>query len=345
MFIVTNKLLLLGDWRQTLPVIPRGYKSDIIAACLTQASFWPTVHNLHLKTNMRVLHANLSPAERNQANEFANWLLSIGNGLTDDLDNQRVTLPADILLPPGKASIPTLINSVYGDIDVDCTESEQLQYLSDCAILAPRNRDVDDLNSSILDNMPGPTEIFPSADSAVDPSGSGIASTTLYPTEFLNSINIGGFPLHRLALKVGCPIMLLRNLDPTTGMCNGTRLIVSQMSRRVIEAIIMCGPHAGEHCFIPRIPLSSSDNSRLPFNLQRLQFPVRLAFAMSINKAQGQSLRHLGLFLLDEVFSHGQLYVALSRATECSGIIALLNNTEAGMQNTTKNVVYKEILP
>src|SRR6266540_693636 len=270
LFIVTNKLLLLGDWRQTLPVIPRGYKSDIIAACLTQASFWPTVHNLHLKTNMRVLHANLSPAERNQANEFANWLLSIGNGLTDDL------------------------------------------------------------NSSILHNMPGPTEIFPSADSAVDPSGSGIASTTLYPTEFLNSINIGGFPLHRLALKVGCPIMLLRNLDPTTGMCNGTRLIVSQMSHRVIEAIIMSGPHAGEHCFIPRIPLSSSDNSQLPFNLQRLQFPVRLAFAMSINKAQGQSLRHLGLFLLDEVFSHGQLYVALSQATERSGIIALLNNTEAG---------------
>ena len=75
--------------------------------------------------------------------------------------------------------------------------------------------------------MPGPTEIFPSADSAVDPSGSGIALTTLYPTEFLNSINIGGFPLHHLALKVGCPIMLLRNLDPTTGMCNGTRLIVS----------------------------------------------------------------------------------------------------------------------
>ncbi len=129
---MTNKLLLLGDWHQTLPVISRGYKSDIIAACLTQASFWSTVHNLHLKTNMRVLHANISPAEQNQANEFANWLLSIGNGLTDDLDNQRVILPADILLPPGKASIPTLINSVYRDIDVDHTEPEQLRDLSKC---------------------------------------------------------------------------------------------------------------------------------------------------------------------------------------------------------------------
>ncbi len=105
-------------------------------------------------------------------------------------------MPEDILLSPGKASIPTLIKSVYGDIDVDHTVPEQLQYLSDRAILAPHNRDVDDLNSSILDNMPGPTEIFPSADSAVDPSGSGIASITLYPTEFLNSINIGGFLLH-----------------------------------------------------------------------------------------------------------------------------------------------------
>ncbi len=66
---------------------------------------------------------------------------------------------------------------------------------------------------------------------------------------------------------------------------------------------------------------------------------------MSINKAQGQSLRHLGLFLLDDVFSYGQLYVAPSQAPDCSGIIALLNDTKAGMQNTTKNVVYKEVLP
>jgi hypothetical protein len=132
---------LLGDWCQTLPVVPRGYKSDNIAACLTQASFWSTIHILHLKTNMRVLHANLSPVEQNQVNEFANWLLSIGNGLTDDHDlkDQRITLPADILLPPGKASIPALIDSVYGDLDIDRTEPEQLRYLSDRAILAPHN--------------------------------------------------------------------------------------------------------------------------------------------------------------------------------------------------------------
>ena len=184
------------------------------------------------------------------------------------------------------------------------------------------------------------SEIFPSADSAVNPSGSGIASTTLYPTESLNSINISGFLLHRPVLKVGCPIILLCNLDPTIGMCNGTWLIVSQMSHHVIEAIIISGPYTGEYCFIPQIPLSSSDNSWLSFNLQQLQFSVHLAFAMSINKAQGQSLRHLGLFLFDEVFSHGQLYIALSWATERSGIIALLNDTEAGSDEQEFSRVY-----
>ena len=119
---------------------------------------------------------------------------------------------------------------------------------------------------------------------------------------------------------------------------------VSQLSRRVIEAVIMTGPHAGKRSFIPRIPLSSSDNSRLPFNLQRLQFPVRLAFAMSINKAQGQSIRHLGLYLIEEIFSHGQLYVALSRAENKADVSILLNDTNAGLHGMIRNVVYQDVL-
>jgi ATP-dependent DNA helicase PIF1 len=49
----------------------------------------------------------------------------------------------------------------------------------------------------------------------------------LYPTEFLNSLSITGLCDHELHLKVGVPVMLLRNLDPSRGLCNGTRLIVT----------------------------------------------------------------------------------------------------------------------
>lgn len=68
----------------------------------------------------------------------------------------------------------------------------------------------------------------------------------LYPTEFLNSIVISNFPHHRLVLKVGCPIMLLRNIDQTIGLCNGTRLVITQLASRIVEATIMTGSNIGE---------------------------------------------------------------------------------------------------
>ena len=115
--------------------------------------------------------------------------------------------------------------------------------------------------------------------------------------------------------------MLLRNMDPVRGHGNGTRYVVRQVGRRYIEAEIACGEYAGSVLFIPRIPLSLTD-ACLPFTLRRRQFPVRPAFAMTINKAQGQTLMKCGVLLDKPVFPHGQLYdvrcgrVALRRPTE-----------------------------
>src|ERR1700761_8070441 len=116
------------------------------------------------------------------------------------------------------------------------------------------------------------------------------------------------------------------------------------MSRRVIEGIIITGPHTGQRCFIPRIPLTSSSSTQLPFQLRRLQFPLRVAFAMSINKSQGQSLDTVGLYLITPVFAHGQLYVALSRARHRDHIHILLDDTEGTDPHLTKNIVYSEVL-
>jgi ATP-dependent DNA helicase PIF1 len=95
--------------------------------------------------------------------------------------------------------------------------------------------------------------------------------------------------------------MLLRNLNQSAGLCNGTRLLVTQLSKWVLEAKIISGTHVGDKVFIPRIVLSPSD-SKLPFVLKRRQFPVSVCFAMTINKSQGQSLQHVGLFLPKPVF-------------------------------------------
>ena len=132
----------------------------------------------------------------------------------------------------------------------------------------------------------------------------------LYQQEFLNSISPGGLPPHILRLKKGAPIMLLRNIDPKTGLCNDSRLICCGCYNNVIDAEILTGQYGSICVFLPRIPLKITENVHLPFVMIRQQFPICLSFALTINKAQGQTIPTVGIYLPDYVFSHGQLYVA-----------------------------------
>jgi ATP-dependent DNA helicase PIF1 len=171
-----------------------------------------------------------------------------------------------------------------------------------------------------------------------------------------------------LKLKINCPIILLRNIDPANGLCNGTRLVVRGFQRNVIDAEIVLGQHAGKRIFLPRIPLCPSDDEMFPFQFKRKQFPIRLSFAMTVNKAQGQTIPNAGIYLPEPVFSHGQLYVALSRSTARKNVKILVvpdggnkkkNSNDSKKKSSnysknksincpigtyTKNIVYREIL-
>ena len=144
-------------------------------------------------------------------------------------------------------------------------------------------------------------------------------------------------------LKVGSPVMLLRNLNQSDGLCNGTRLIITQLGDRVLDAQIITGSHIGDKVLLPRLSLHVS-STKWPFVLSRRQFPVRLCYAMTINKSQGQTLHSVGLYLPRPVFSHGQLYVAISCVTSRDGLRVLIDDGTGLPSNLTENIVYKKVL-
>jgi ATP-dependent DNA helicase PIF1 len=151
-----------------------------------------------------------------------------------------------------------------------------------------------------------------------------VSMDSLYLVEFLDTLQFIGIANHELELKVGVPILLLRNLNQSIGLCNGTRLMVKRLGQRVIEAKIIIGNNVGKRVFIPRIIMSPSGTD-WPFVLRSRQFLVRLAFAITINKSQGQTFNNVGVYLSSPVYSHGQVYVVISRVTS-SANIKILNS-------------------
>ncbi|CEP13504.1 hypothetical protein [Parasitella parasitica] len=168
------------------------------------------------------------------------------------------------------------------------------------------------------------------------------------PVKLLNSVESGSLPPHELVLlRIGAPIILLRNLNPAAGLCNGTRLIVRSLRNNILEATIVTGPNAGDIVYIPRIKIIAMADGKNPYDFSRVQFPVRLAFAMTINKAQGQTLSSIGLYLPSHVFGHGQLYVALSRVSSPSSIRIMIENDISILENHQghyiHNIVFTEV--
>ena len=152
-----------------------------------------------------------------------------------------------------------------------------MEYFQERCLLAPCNWEANDINDIILNKFPGDIHNLWAVDKAVDPD-SQLPMGSPYPTKVLHSTSLSGFPLAHLRLKIGCPIIVLCNLHSNDGVCNGSRGIVTWIFTRVVEILL----HSGDTCLILHIKLICSD-AQLPFHLHHRQFPLALAFAITIN--------------------------------------------------------------
>ncbi|CAJ2677886.1 unnamed protein product [Trifolium pratense] len=304
-----------GDFRQILPV-------------------------LTLTKNMR-LRQGPNNEGNNEIESFSNWLLAVGEGRISEPNDgiAQIEIPDELLIKNFDDPIKGIVDSTYPSF---LQNYNDYQYLLSRAILASTIEVVDSINENMLNIMPGEEQEYLSANDIDRSEIHDYQVTQLFTPEFLSSLRTSGLPSHTIKLKVGAPIMLMRNIDQTQGLCNGTRMIVTKLANHVIEAKIIGGKHHGSVVYIPRLDMSPSQ-SPWPFKLTRRQFPLMVSYAMTINKSQGQSLDHVGIYLPKDVFSHGQIYVAVSRVKSKQGIKLLIHDDNKVAKEMTNNVVFKEV--
>ena len=301
-------IILAGDFRQLLPITPRADRVAIVNSVLKSSKLWSHFTTYRLTENMRVRRA-LSAADRPGSSsshasaapptlpaslmEFSQWLLDVGEARTNtvpdpsDPANQLTSLARCTChhVAYDRLTCQQIIDSVYTNMrntlgtDADTSQDDRISFLKSRAILASRHSVVSAINDVAIDMLPGEPWICTSANRVEE----------AYPIniDYLASIEEGGLPPSTLYLKPNMPITLLRNLNPSVGLCNGTRLLVQEVyNNSVLIAIIVSGgdTYIGTSVCIPRIKLFGNTNAH-PFKWSRLTFPVRPSFAMTVRRA------------------------------------------------------------
>uniref|UniRef100_A0A8D8TLU8 ATP-dependent DNA helicase n=2 Tax=Cacopsylla melanoneura TaxID=428564 RepID=A0A8D8TLU8_9HEMI len=319
--------LCSGDFRQIAPVVPKARSpQDIVCVSLRSSWLWQHIKVFHLTTAQRT----------SGSTAYSEFLLSIGNGTAQVRQfGEGRELESRVALQGVRyvTSLEELIAQVFPanilrDSDVSARR----------AILAPLNVNVNEANRVILDSLDSPVHELLSADSVVKEAEDGLN----VDIQLLNQATGQGVPNHALRLKIGCVCLIMRNLNIADGLVNGTKVIVTAISPRLITVRM---PGSTELFAIPRITFKFSIIVGSPLEVIRRQFPLVLAYAMSGHKSQGQTIDYVGLDLRSECFTHGLLYVMLSRVRSPDNILVLVlpERVQEGVAYV-KNIVYEDLL-
>lgn len=342
-------VIFAGDFRQTLPITLGGDLARSVAVCFKTSYLWPLVSKHKLTRNMRA----------NEDQEYCDWLMSIGNkthAIHDQYHRDYIEIKHNEIVLPRK---PELLHQFAFNTTNELIEPEKITNNMNAAILTPLNRDVEALNLICLEHMSGESKTYFSADemALLDNNQESNLDYELVQTEVLNKQNPSGYPPHVLILKVGAIIMLLKNIAVHIGLCNGTRLKIQGLYEKYIDGEVLYGRNKGQSYILHRHLFRADRLHPPPMAFDRTQIPVKLAFSMTINKSQGQTLDRIAIYLPEPVFAHGQLYVAFSRVRTFASVRILVERRtsarnkqgvlfaqEGNLNTWTKNVVCIEVL-
>jgi ATP-dependent DNA helicase PIF1 len=314
-------IVLLGDFRQTCPVIPGGTRTEIIDACIQSSPLW---------SQFKIRH--LTELIRNAADPiYAQFVNDIGDGAGPIIDLQLLSHTTE------KEDI---IDFVFPE--------HILHDPSAClprAILAPTNKQVNEYNSIILDRVDGEYREYYAADTLKEASDAGIVLHDFEQSmlDYVARQTPHGLPPHRLQIKKNAIYRLLRNFSVDRQLVKNVRVVITELGNRIITVKVLrdhpsFNNEIEEEIVIPRITFSHVLPSG--HTLLRRQFPLALAYSTTIHSSQGQTFDKVGIDLTKPVFTHGQLYTALSRVRRRQDVLLRLQIN----QISTTNVTFHDIL-
>ena len=289
-------ILFSGDWRQIGPVT-KGSSSptDTVDVAFISSHLWNHVQRLRLTISQR----------DKEDPQYADFVQRVGeNKIPLSEVNEQPMMPLNNHCLPNTddhfqlqftTDFNALINFVYPNINEDSKQ------WNDRAILATTNHTVDCSNKDIASRTSGQFVSFLSSISLI--SDESNSNTAFADPQHLNQFNVTGVPPHDLKLKSNTLAMLVRNINFSEGLVNGQKCILHAISpnSRVIQAELLTEESPHPIVFIPRINFTAQVG-RKGISFSRVQYPLRAAYSMSINKSQGQSLSKVGLDLI-KIFS------------------------------------------
>jgi ATP-dependent DNA helicase PIF1 len=311
-------MIFTGDVRQIMPIVKNA---DPLSDRQAQASFFFSADcaactRVTLTDNMRVRqsadHAN-----------FLAWQELIGYDRYEHVqfpqDRQRrhtryIRVPSCF----ARFDEDAFIAEVY---DREVLGGDPVR-LANRVILAATNSVVDRVNRRITAMMPAdrPSQTYlsvntPDAYDVYDPTSAILA------TDNLQSIVSADIPVHELTLRVGMPIMCMQNLDVSNGICNGTTMIVERLDSSIVWCRVNTRYGQRLHPIAPTKFIYNSNG----FKFSRTQLPLRVAFCVTINRAQAGTYDFVGYHATYPIWAHGMLFVAVTRVTTPEGLTILCN--------------------